>query len=160
MFVILFGAGVWMSAGSRRMLRFTGAFLAAKEVEGIVGTLFAPMHLRGVPVTLTDTMHGILAMTGVVFMLIAIGCGARAFGKGFRRYSVLTIVLLIVGGALSGMYVSEMSANQPTPWMGMMERMNIYAYMLWVIVLAVTLLRENGKQSLYYNEINIRHQYN
>jgi hypothetical protein len=29
----------------------------------------------------------------------------------------------------------------PTPWMGVWERINIYAYMLWVVVLATALLR-------------------
>lgn len=143
--VILFGAGVWVSAGKKRALLFTGAFLAAKEVEGIIATLFAPMHLRGVEATLTDTMHGVLAMTGVVFMLTAIGFGASAFGKDFRRYSVLTMLLLVIGGSLSGMYVPEMTANQPTPWLGIMERVNIYTYMLWGIVLAIILLRANSK---------------
>jgi hypothetical protein len=34
-----------------------------------------------------------------------------------------------------------MSQNKPTPWMGVIERVNIYGIMLWVIVLAFCLLR-------------------
>jgi hypothetical protein len=34
-----------------------------------------------------------------------------------------------------------MAANEPTPWMGIEERINIYATMLWVAVLAIGLLR-------------------
>jgi hypothetical protein len=38
-----------------------------------------------------------------------------------------------------------MEANQPTPWMGTEERINIYATMLWVAVLAIGLLRAQGE---------------
>jgi hypothetical protein len=34
-----------------------------------------------------------------------------------------------------------MQANEPTPLMGIEERVNIYATMLWVAVLAIGLLR-------------------
>jgi hypothetical protein len=34
-----------------------------------------------------------------------------------------------------------MVANEPTPWMGVWERINIFAYLLWALVLAIGLLR-------------------
>jgi hypothetical protein len=39
------------------------------------------------------------------------------------------------------MQVGLMETNQPTPLMGLKERINIYATMLWVAVLAIGLLR-------------------
>ncbi len=30
---------------------------------------------------------------------------------------------------------------QSAPWLGITERMNIYSFMLWVMMLAITLLR-------------------
>jgi len=139
--VIAFGVGVWQSAGRKRALRFAAVGLAGKEVLGLVVTLFFPMHLRGVEVTLTDTMHGVLTMTGVVFMLLAIGFAATAFGTRFRLYSIETFVLLVVGGALAGLDAPRLAANLPTPWMGVWERINIFAYMAWIVVLAIILLR-------------------
>jgi hypothetical protein len=35
----------------------------------------------------------------------------------------------------------HLAAGQPTPWMGAWERINIGGYLLWVLVLAVSLLR-------------------
>ncbi len=139
--VIAFGAGVWQSAGRKRALRFAAVGLAGKEVLGLVVTLFFPMHLRGIEETLTDTMHGALTMVGVLFMLLAIGFGATAFGMRFRLYSIGTFLLLVVGGTLAGLDAPRLAANLPTPWMGVWERINIFAYMLWVVVLAITLLR-------------------
>jgi hypothetical protein len=140
--VYAFAVGVCQSAGRKRALRFAAVGLAGKEVLGLVVTLFFPIHLRGVEGTFTDTMHGILTMVGVFFMLLAIGAGAAAFRMRFRLYSIGTIVLLILGGVISGLEVSRMGANLPTPWLGVWERINIFAYMVWIVVLAIILLRQ------------------
>jgi hypothetical protein len=139
--VIAFGMGVWASAGRKLALRVAAVGLIGKEVLGFVVTLFFPIHLRGVEGTLTDTMHGILTGVGVLFMLLAIGFGAAAFGKRFRIYSIATFLMLVVGGVLTGLDQPNLEPNLPTPWMGVWERINIYAYMLWVVVLAIALLR-------------------
>jgi len=138
--VIAFGAGVWQSAGRKRALRFAAVGLAGKEVLGMAVTLFFPIHLRGVEGTLTDSMHGILTGVGLLFMLLAIGSGAAAFGKWFRLYSIATILLFVAGGTLAGLDAPLMAANLPTPWMGVWERINIFGYMLWVVVFAISLL--------------------
>jgi hypothetical protein len=39
-----------------------------------------------------------------------------------------------------------MVANQPTPWMGIEERVNTYATMLWLAVLAIALLRAQAER--------------
>jgi len=46
-----------------------------------------------------------------------------------------------VFGALASLQGGQMAANQPTPSMGIEERINIYATMLWVALLAIGLLR-------------------
>ncbi|WP_052290212.1 DUF998 domain-containing protein [Scytonema millei] len=102
------------------------------------------MHLRGVEGTLTDTMHAILTGVGVLFMLLAIGFAATAFGKRFRFYSIATILILLVFGIVAGLDGSRLAANLPTPWMGVWERINIFSYMLWVVVLAIMVLRIQG----------------
>ena len=144
--VYAFGAGLWASAGGKRALRVVAAGLVGKEVLGLVVTLFFPMHMRGVEGTLTDTMHGVLTLVGNVFFLLAIGFGAFAFGKRFRFYSIATMVLIVVGGVLTSLDIPQMAADLPTPWMGLWERMDAYAYVLWMAVLAVALLRARVKR--------------
>jgi hypothetical protein len=86
-------------------------------------------------------MHKALAMVTVFFMLIAIGFGATAFGKRFRVYSIATLLILLVFGALAGLDAPRIEANLPTPWVGVTERVNIGVFLLWVGVLATALLR-------------------
>jgi hypothetical protein len=144
--VYAFGVGVWQSASREHALRFAAVGLVGKEVLGLVVTLFFPMHLRGVEGTLTDAMHAMLTGVGVLFILLALGFGAAAFGKRFRLYSIATILMLVVGGVLTGLDAPRLATNLPTPWMGFWERINIFGYMLWVVVLAIALLRDRVAQ--------------
>jgi hypothetical protein len=148
--VIAFGLGVWGSAREKRALRVVGVLLVAYGVVGLTGPFF-PIHLREALAagggTLTDTMHGIVTMVLVLFMLLAIGFGAYAFGKRFRLYSIATIVMLLMGGVLTGLDQPRLVANLPTPWMGVWERINIGFFLLWVVVLAAALLRARVERS-------------
>jgi hypothetical protein len=147
--MIAFGLGVWLSAGGKRALRIVGGLLLAYGVIGLAGP-FVPMHQREVLVaggkTLTDTMHIILTMVLVLFMFLAIGFGAAAFGKRFRLHSIATIVILIAFGALTGLYGPRIEANLPTPWVGVWERINIGVFLLWIVVLTTPLLRAEKRQ--------------
>ncbi len=71
--------------------------------HGVIGLFWPPMHMRGAEFTLTDTTHIVFAIMTVLLMLLAIGFGAAAFGKRCRLYSIATIALLVVFGALTGL---------------------------------------------------------
>jgi len=138
--VTAFGWGVRRSADRNRPLRAVGGLLVAYGVISLAWP-FAPMHLRGEGFSLTDTMHIVLATVTVLLMLLAIGFGASAFGKLFRLYSVATLLILVVFGALTFLDGPKIAANLPTPLVGVWERINIGAFLLWVVVLASALLR-------------------
>jgi len=149
--VIAFGWGVWKSAGGNRPLRVVGGLILA---SGFLGFLwpFAPMHQRGVLAagggTLGDAMHVVLGFVTVLLFLLTVGFGAAAFGKRFRLYSIATIVIAFVFGALTGLDSPRLSANLLTPYIGLWERINIGVYMIWLVVLAVTLLRQRETGTL------------
>jgi len=145
--VMAFAVGVWASAGRKRALRIVAGLLVAYTVSGFMGGVVFPMHSRGqTTMTLTDTMHIVATIAGVLSMLLFIGFGAAAFDKRFRLYSIGTILLLVLGGTLAGLDGSRIAAGLPTPWVGVTERINIYASMLWVLVLAIVLLRAKKRQ--------------
>jgi lysylphosphatidylglycerol synthetase-like protein (DUF2156 family) len=51
--------------------------------------------------TLSDTVHIGLASVTVVLMLLAMTFGAAGLGKRFRAYSALSMVVLVMSGALT-----------------------------------------------------------
>ncbi len=138
-----FGAAVWKSAESSPALRVTGASIL---VAAVVGIFWPPMHLREVLAagggTLSDKLHIAWTAANAVFTLLAMGFAAAALGRRFRVYSIATMFVLLAGGALTSMDAPRLQANFPTPWMGVWERVNIVAWLLWVAVLSAMLLRQ------------------
>jgi Protein of unknown function (DUF998) len=138
--VIAFGWGVCERGSRNRRLRMVGGLMIAYGIIGFAWP-FAPMHPRGTDAPLTDTIHIVFAIVTSLLMLVAIGLGATAFGQRFRLYSIATMGMLVAFGALTGLDGPKIAANLPTPWVGFWERITIGVFLLWVLVLAVTLLR-------------------
>lgn len=151
--VIAFSSGVWLSASQnthKRALRFAAVFMLLHAVSGFIGGTLFPMHSRGMEGagTLTDKMHISFTAIEVLSLFLATGFGAVCFGRTFRLYSIVTIILLLAGGGVAAMYGGRVAANQPTPGLGIIERLNIYSFMLWTAVLAIMLLRKAMPQAL------------
>ena len=136
--LIAAGIGVRMSAGQGRTLRAAGTLLVANAVAGV---FWPPMHLRGVEPTLTDTLHIAWSMAWLLVMLTVMGLGAASLGRRFRLYTFATLAVFIVFGTLTTLDGAKLAADQPTPWIGLWERINMAAGMLWIALLASALLR-------------------
>jgi hypothetical protein len=139
--VVAFGIGVWKSSENKLFLKVTGILLSIWGLLGYVWFFF-PMHMRGQIVSsTTDTMHLVLAGITVPLMIVFIAVGSGVKDKYFRIYSILTIVATLVCGAFTAMDAPKVAAQLPTPWMGILERVSVYAPMIWVAMLAVVLLK-------------------
>ena len=140
--ITAFGWGVFRSAGGKRYLRIVGILLI---INGLIGLTWSPMHQREVLAagggTFTDTWHLVMASVTVLLMFLSIGFGAAAFGKGFRFYSIITILVFIVFGVLTFVEAPNVDKNLPTPYIGLWERINIAAFMAWLLVFSINLLR-------------------
>jgi len=84
----------------------------------------------------------------VLLMFLTIGFGAASFGKGFRFYSLVTILVFIVFGILTFVEAPNVNKNGPTRYIGLWERINIAVFMVWLIIFSINLLRLERKPSL------------
>ncbi|MFZ2173005.1 MAG: hypothetical protein WAW17_03010, partial [Rhodococcus sp. (in: high G+C Gram-positive bacteria)] len=75
------------------------------------------------------------------FVFAAVLCAALVYRGWFRWYSIGTLVVLMVSGWLASQFIPDIADNLPTPWLGAYERINAYVYLVWVVVLAVTVMR-------------------
>lgn len=136
--LFLFAIGIWMSANGRRSVRALAVMMALNTIDALILWNVFPMHMRGEQPTFTDTMHGILAVDP--FLLAAVVLGAVAFRGWFRTYTLITIIFTTALAILGLSYIAAVIANQPTPWMGAIERGAQYATNLWYAVLALVLI--------------------
>jgi len=155
--IAAFGWGVLQSAEGNRMLRITGILMI---LHGVLGLTWSPMHQREVLAagggTFTDTWHIVMSVVTVLLMFLSIGFGAAAVGKRFRVYSIATILVFIVFGVLTFFEAPGVDKNLPTPFIGLWERINIAAFMVWLLVFAMILLRVPKKSSLPLSDKNMR----
>ena len=133
-----FGWGILRSANKNFPLRTMGNLIIAYSFFNLY---WPPMHMRGDEPTLTDTMHIAWAFVTVLLMMVIMGFGAAAFGRYFRIYTILSMIMFILFGVLTGIESPNIPLNEPTPMLGILERINIGIFMIWVITLAMMLRR-------------------
>lgn len=75
----------------------------------------------------------------------------RLFGERFHAYSLATALAMAVVGFVTSQYADQGSANEPTPWLGIYERISSHSYMLWVIVLALVLRQRRPRRATSRN---------
>lgn len=131
--MIAFGSGIWVSAHKNRALRVTGALLIAYGASNIVASFF-PLDLNS---DASVPMYIVATNTQLLLLLAAMGFGAAAFRGRLRVYSIVSLAASVVAGIVS--FIA--APYQPTPVLGIGERISIGAFLLWVVVLAVALWR-------------------
>lgn len=148
--ILAFAWGVVKAAGKNKRLRIAGILLIAYGMLGFLWP-FAPMHMRETLAarggTITDDLHIALGVATEIIYCFALGFAAAALGKGFRIYSIATFVLLFIGGALTFLEAPGIARNEPTPFIGLWERINIGLFLIWVTVLAVILIQRGNRES-------------
>ena len=146
---LTFAIGVMRQARGNRPLRLTGAFLASHATLGLLASAsdrlgILPsfsMEQRGVGSLATDWPH--IALTAVIalFLVLAITCGAFALGRRFRAFSFAMLAVFVVFGAITGRFGALLAAGEPTPGLGIVERIDVYSSMLWMAALSALLMR-------------------
>jgi hypothetical membrane protein len=139
-----FAIGVLRESSGQRALRVTGLVLLGYAVAGALGRFF-PAYARGAGSFNDSVPHVILTGVLVVLMLAALGFASFALGRRFRIYSLATLGTIVALGVASGFYATRLAAHQSTPGFGIVERVLIYAYLIWTAVFGVLLMRRHGK---------------
>jgi hypothetical protein len=143
---IAYGYGVWTAAGDRRSLRVVAGCISVIGILGLAAWPFAPMHQREVLAAgggdLRDTAHLVLGGLDTLLFIASMAFGALAFGGRFRFYSLASILVVLLSGALTGLESGKVAADEATPWIGVSERIAVFGSMLWLAVFGIALLRD------------------
>jgi hypothetical protein len=97
--------------------------------------------------TSADDLHLVLSAATGLFVAAYVATTAVGLGWVFRLYSVATIATALVFGLLSGQ-VDKLEAGAPTPYMGLLERIGIGGWLVWMAVVAMVLWRTNRSPKL------------
>ncbi|HEX3244122.1 MAG TPA: DUF998 domain-containing protein [Chloroflexota bacterium] len=137
--IIPFWIAVWRAAPANRALRLTSGLMLAFRALAL---LAFPFPMVADEVLGANTIHTVIwGVLTPLLMLAGIGASAAAFGKRFRVYAILTLVVLVAFSGLAGVQAAQVTAGEPVRWFGITERALIGIWLQWVAVLAIVLLR-------------------
>lgn len=137
-----FGWGILRTAANNRAMRRAGATVL---IFSVLNLYWPPMHQRTVIAggggTLTDALHIAWSIAAIILMLFMMGFGAAAMKGKFRIFTLAIVIIFIVAGVFIGTGSAAMAANEPTPFLGIWERISIASVMLWIGFFSVSLVR-------------------
>jgi hypothetical protein len=141
-----FGAGLLLAVRAHSEKRGTRAgswgalVLVVAGILGVLMNLFFPQDPGGPPVTLTGTVHvalaGVLSL-GTMLAMLRTGLWLRHL-PGVRAYWIYSLVSLAVVFASGGLGAAAIATS--SPYLGLVERVTIGAFIQWVFVIALRLV--------------------
>jgi len=141
--ILLFGLGMFSDSDliKSRSLKVAAIMIAFIGLLGLL-IIFLPQDPRGTPATLAGTFHIILAgitspLTILAVFLVGFSFRKNVKNKAFVCYSYVSVLLILVSG---GMTAASVASN--SPYGGLMERITIFTFLIWVIVLSYLLLTQ------------------
>jgi hypothetical protein len=117
-----------------------GAFaLIVSGLLGVLMNLFFPQDPGGPPVTLTGTVHVVLAgvlSLGTMLAILCTGLWLRQApgSRAYWCYSLASLAAIFISGGLGAAAIATSS-----PYLGLVERVTIGAFIQWVFVMALKL---------------------
>lgn len=105
------------------------------------GTSIFPVHVRGTSAFADELPHIVTGLAAIAVIVATMAAGSVALGKRFRHFSWTTMATLLLFGALTVPFGMKLAAGEPTPGMGIVERLAYYSILVWIAGLSVALLR-------------------
>ncbi len=148
MMLVVFAIGIvrHYKFGHNKLLFLGGLFISFLGIlSALSGTIF-PMDPFGEEATFAGEMHIILTGINIVLIILAIpligiGLYREKQWKIFGLYSIITVLIMgTCGGLTSVLMMNNIEL------LGLFERITIYAYQSWILILAVLLIKEHPKK--------------
>ncbi|OPX58911.1 MAG: hypothetical protein A4E25_01429 [Methanobacterium sp. PtaB.Bin024] len=140
--LILFSYGIFQDPklAKGKTLKVATVMIA---LIGILGLLFIffPQDPRGAPATLAGTIHLILAGITSPLTILAVFLAGFSFrkerkNKPFAWYSYLSVLVILISGGMTAASIANNSL-----YGGLLERITIFTFLVWVMVFSYLLLR-------------------
>ncbi|NHJ20916.1 MAG: DUF998 domain-containing protein [Candidatus Lokiarchaeota archaeon] len=145
--LVLFAIGIALhySFGKSKLLFFGGIFIGLLGIfSALTGTIF-PMDPFGEAATFAGEMHKYLTYVNILLvvlgiLMIGIGFNKQKKWKSFLIYSIVVVLIMGTFGALTSVLMMN-----GIELLGLFERITIYGYQSWILILSVSLIREEPK---------------
>jgi hypothetical membrane protein len=134
---LVFGAAVYRTYHRRReRVAVGGTMIELYAVQAVLLASVCPQDPIGSEATFPGAMHLVLVGTSalcIVAAMLLVGFGVGSSGashwRGFRLYSISSLVVMLVSGASTGILIAN-----GIDLLGLAERVTQLAYLQWFVV--------------------------
>lgn len=142
--LVLFAIGLILhyTFEKSKILFFGGIFIALLGIfSALTGTIF-PMDPFGEAATFAGEMHKNLTYVNIMLvvlgiLMIGIGLNKQKKWKSFLIYSIVVVLIMGIFGGITPVLIMN-----NIELLGLFERITIYGYQSWILVLSVLFIRE------------------
>ena len=147
----VFGIGLLLTVNSRsgrKLSGFVGSIaLVLVGIAGILMELVFAQEPGGTARTFTGMMHFVMAgiaSLGTMVAVLGIGLWFRNIHemKPYVLYSIISVTIIFVSGGSSAAAMSNHS-----PFFGLIERITILTFTLWIFIIGLKMLQLEGETS-------------
>jgi len=142
---ITFGIGIISHYQYRhgKLIFFGGSLLTIMGIFNIFTATIFPQDPIGGELTFPGTMHLILVGISALLLfpallMIGIGLYREKQWKPFRQYTFISVLIIFISGGLSVIVIVNGIAL-----LGLVERISIYTFQIWSVVLAYKLITKH-----------------
>jgi hypothetical protein len=143
---LLFGIGIILhyKPTTNKFIFIGAVFLIINSLfNSLTGTIFPQDPRDGSVATFAGTMHltlvGIMViLVFIALILIGIGFNKQKQWKGFRNYTLISLVIMFIFGGILTPYIIANNIEL----LGLVERVVAYIFQVWSVVLAYKLITE------------------
>jgi hypothetical membrane protein len=141
-FLVLFSVSVirlGVGAGSKLFIS-AGIILLVSALCGLLMNLLFPMDVRDTNVTAPGMMHLVLAGIVSISTMAVMWLFGAVFSKTDKVYGIYTFISLVVVFVSGGL--AAFAASKASPYMGLVERVTIGCFIVWIGVTSIYLYRK------------------
>ena len=137
--LLVFGVGmvgIWWKRN--KLLAVSGIFLAVCSFAGI-GMLSATQDPLGASLTTKGLIHlilaGVASLTTLLALFLAVFGFARENNRSLKNISLIFATLVLISGPITAMAIPQIP-----DYFGLIERVTIGSFILWLLLVSGTLL--------------------
>jgi hypothetical protein len=139
--MIAFAIGIWIAAAKNPLIRVMAGLLVGCAFLSLIGHAIFPLRVGE---TTVNTLNLIPMATSVILFLAAMSIGATAFHNWFRYFTIALLLAYLLMTILGALVFPRLSAIPAKPTTGLQERTMLYSYLVWVLLLAIEMLKGKG----------------
>jgi hypothetical protein len=150
----LFGVGVWRTRMARQRMYVVASLIFIVVIVGALSYIAFPERIPTIGTQPLESAANLLEATLGILIMFAYVLSAFALGTAFRYVAMTCLAVFVALSAAAGIEARELAHAHTTPGLGIIQRICILTFFVWLSALAIELVRANSSAEAAPDDAN------